>query len=146
MVLGVQVLRQVSLVNKNLGFRPIDTETPKSHNITTMSASLDMSEFLTKARRLIPFLPPLPLSPRGALEQDACLLYSRLPPELRMLIWEAYLGAHAVHVCRYSSLKKLRAKECLGWETDDRGPHFSQCGRAKVQCNHIALLLTCKKM
>jgi hypothetical protein len=111
-----------------------------------MPASLDISNLFTKARQLIPFLPPLPMSPRGALEQDACLLYSRLPLELRMLIWEAYLGSHTVHMCRYSPLNKLRAKECLGWEMDNRGPHFERCGRAKVQCSHGTLLLTCKRM
>ncbi|KAH6690665.1 hypothetical protein F5X68DRAFT_260061 [Plectosphaerella plurivora] len=113
---------------------------------TGMFASFDISKILTKARRLVPFLPPQPISPHGALTQDTCLIYSRLPPELRLVIWESYIGAHAVHIYRRGTSKKLCAKECSGWDTDDRGPHHNRCGSANVQCNHITLLLTCKRM
>ncbi|RYO85863.1 hypothetical protein DL762_005010 [Monosporascus cannonballus] len=89
-----------------------------------MSPSLSFHKLLTKARKLVPFLPPEPISPHTAKEQDAPLL-SRLPPELRQMIWETYFRGHAVHIHR--SRKRLRARECLIWDADDvfaRGPHF----------------------
>ncbi|RYP82409.1 hypothetical protein DL769_001663 [Monosporascus sp. CRB-8-3] len=92
-----------------------------------MSPSLSFHKLLTKARKLVPFLPPEPISPHTAKEQDAPLL-SRLPPELRQMIWETYFRGYAVHIHR--PRKRLRARECLIWDADDvfaRGPHFETC-------------------
>lgn len=112
-----------------------------------MSLSLNFHRLLANARKLVPFLPPQPISPREAKEQDASLLYSQLPPELRRMIWDTYLRGHTVHIHR--SRERLRAKECLKWDADDvvaPGPHYDVCGRANILCDHISLLLTCKKM
>lgn len=127
--------------------------TPLPFITTTMSLSLSFYKLLTKARNLVPFLPPAPISPRMTKEQDASLLFSRLPPELRQMIWETYFrghgqhGQHGVHIHR--SRKRLRARECLEWDADGviaRGRHFDVCTQAKIICNHISLLLACKKM
>jgi len=112
-----------------------------------MSPSLDFHKLRTTARKFVPFLPPAPISPGGAKEQNASLLYSKLPPELRQIIWETYFHGHAVHI--YRTYKALRARECL--KPDDGatlGPHFGQvCGLPKgISCDHLPLLLTCKRM
>ncbi|RYP54764.1 hypothetical protein DL768_000492 [Monosporascus sp. mg162] len=54
-----------------------------------MSPSFSFHKLLTNARKLVPFLPPQPISPHTAKEQDAPLL-SQLPPELRQMIWKTY--------------------------------------------------------
>ncbi|RYP63765.1 hypothetical protein DL771_009126 [Monosporascus sp. 5C6A] len=54
-----------------------------------MSPSFSFHKLLTNARKLLPFLPPEPISPHMAKEQDAPLL-SQLPPELRQMIWKTY--------------------------------------------------------
>lgn len=125
---------------------------PSPSTITAMMPSLSYHRLLTNARKLVPFLPPKPISLRMAKEQDASLLYSRLPPELRQMIWETYFRGHAVHVILHVSSKRLRGKECLTWETWDpdtnfkRGPHSVPCREAEIQCDHISLVLTCKNM
>lgn len=111
-----------------------------------MAPSLDFQKLLTNARKLVPFLPPTPISPREAKDQDASLLCSHLPPELRQMIWDTYFRGHVVHI--YRSYKRLRGRECS--KPDDGltlGPHFGVCGLpANILFGHLWLLLTCKQM
>lgn len=112
-----------------------------------MSPSLSFHNLITTARNLLPFIPPAPISSHRAKQQDASLLYSHLPPELRQMIWETYFRGHAVHIHR--SRQRLRARECLKWDADDvlaQGPHFDVCTQANILCDHLSLILTCKKM
>lgn len=107
-------------------------------------SSPSFDRLLTRARKLVPFLPPKPISPLGTKEQDSPLL-SRLPPELRWLIWDLYFRGYAVHP--YMEGNKLRAKECRTRLADaPRGPHYESCGNTPIQCDYVPLLLTCKKM
>ncbi|MBE3049183.1 hypothetical protein IMZ48_43135, partial [Candidatus Bathyarchaeota archaeon] len=108
-----------------------------------MSSSLG-HKILANARKLVPFLPPKPISPLTAKDQDALLL-SRLPLELRELIWERCFYGYAVHVV--PSRGKVHARVCREWDDGLRGPHFDSCGHKKrIECDFISLLLTCKKM
>lgn len=119
---------------------------PSTLKSIAMSPTSRRRKILTQVRRLIPFLSPAPISSHKAKQQDASPLYSRLPPELRQIIWEIYFRWHIVHISY--SRGKLRAVECLERHTDRIfvwGPHFGVCGPATPQCNHISLLLTCKK-
>ena len=105
-----------------------------------------LHNLFTNARKLVPFLPPKPISPHTAKDQQNALLVARLPTELRQMIWDTYFHGHAVHI--YAQREKLHARECLEWGMDDAslGPHSGSCGRKKIRCDHISLLLTCKKM
>ena len=118
---------------------------PFSHHTTAMSSSFSFHKLRANARKLVPFLPPKPISPLTAKDQDA-LLISQLPLELRQLIWGTYFRGHAVHV--YPDSERIRGRECIKRKADDdsRGPHFDVCGKANRRCNHISLLLTCKQM
>lgn len=101
-------------------------------------------QFLTNARKSVSFLLPKPISHLATKEQDALLL-SRLPPELRRMIWKTYIGTHAVHV--YPGGGTVRAEECLKLDGDaEYGAHFDLCSREKIRCDYVSLLLTCKKM
>ena len=55
-----------------------------------------LDSLLTKAHDLMSFLLPKPISPRGTKGQPIPLL-SRLPPELRWLIWDLYFRGYPVH-------------------------------------------------
>ena len=118
---------------------------PLFYHTTAMSSSLSFHKLRANARRLVPFLPPKPISPLTAKDQDA-LLINRLPPELRQLIWGTYFRGHAVHI--YPNGERIRGRECIkGYpDNDSKDPHFDVCGKANSQCNHISLLLTCKQM
>ncbi|CRK12271.1 hypothetical protein BN1708_010414 [Verticillium longisporum] len=116
-----------------------------------MSTPSSFQKLMTKARHIVPFLHPLPISPRFAEEQEASPLYSQLPVEVRQMIWQSFFGEnHAVHI--YLSRKRIRAKECTQIDLEDMstwGPHYrgvcSQLG-TRSQCDHVSILLTCKKM
>ncbi|EEY15057.1 predicted protein [Verticillium alfalfae VaMs.102] len=116
-----------------------------------MSTPSGFQKLMTKARNFVPFLPPLPISPRFAKEQDASPLYSQLPVEVRQMIWQSVFGEHhAVHI--YLSRNRIRAKECTQVDLEDTstwGPHYrgacSQPG-TRSQCDHVSFLLTCKKI
>ena len=114
-------------------------------NKATMSSSLRLHKFRTRARKWVPFLSPKPISPNFAEEQDAPLL--RLPAELREIIWETCFRGHLVHVVTGGS-PGVRSRECLGGAADDpwTGPHYTTCGLKRLRCGHITLLLACKKM
>ena len=114
-----------------------------------MSPSLTFHELLAKARKLVPFLPPPPISPRRAKEQDASPLYSQLPPELRQMIWEICFCGHTVHISQ--SRKKLCAKGCIELDVNGapaRGFHndCSRINQPSTPSDYISLLLTCKRM
>ncbi|PON19214.1 hypothetical protein C2W62_03915 [Candidatus Entotheonella serta] len=117
------------------------------------------------ARKLVPFLPPKPISPRRAKEQDASPLFRQLPPELRQMIWGTYFRGHAVHLflpspqtrmrggkqlLKFYSSKRLRGKECLTWDPDFQHEwdlHRVLCCKpeTEIPCDHMSLVLACKK-
>ncbi|KAF3356782.1 Protein CobW [Verticillium dahliae VDG1] len=83
-----------------------------------MSTPSSFQKLMTKARHIVPFLHPLPISPRFAEEQEASPLYSQLPVEVRQMIWQSFFGEnHAVHI--YLSRKRIRAKECTQVDLED---------------------------
>ncbi|KAK2601890.1 hypothetical protein QQS21_004577 [Conoideocrella luteorostrata] len=111
-----------------------------------MPLSRHYQSFVTKALKLVPLFAPEPISPRRAHEQDASFFY-RLPLELREIIWRQYFGKHAVHV-RVLKSKRLYSIECLLWNIDDdyeKLAHYIE-HRDAALCDHISLLLTCKRI
>ena len=107
---------------------------------------LGVDKFLSKARNLVSFVPPKLISPLSTKDQASPLL-SRLPPELRWLIWDLYFRGYAVHPY-VDGKKRLRAFECAGRLTSHDSPdsHYELCNHKPVPCDYIPLLLTCKKM
>lgn len=122
---------------------------PLPSSTIAMTPSLNYDNLIKNVRKLVPFLPPEPISPRNTKKQDTSPLYAKLPPELRQMIWITYFHGHAVHLVIRG--KKLCGKECLNWEGDFsfRGhSHMGSCRKrgTQLQCGHISLALTCKKM
>lgn len=115
-----------------------------------MSPSFGLRSFIAQIRK-IARVPPEPISAERTNDQSLSILFGRLPAEIRQMIWQAYFGAHAVHIFRGQG--RLQARECVKWPAGGDGetvfvpgPHFGQCTRPGTLCNKLSLLLTCKRM
>ncbi|KAL3952386.1 hypothetical protein ACCO45_012329, partial [Purpureocillium lilacinum] len=145
---------------------PAPRQTASSSSLTAANmSSISSYGVWLNARKLVPFLPPKPISPRRAKEQDASPLFRQLPPELRQMIWDTYFRGHAVHLflpspqtrmrggkqlLKFYSSKRLRGKECLTWDPDFQHEwdlHRVLCCKpeTEIPCDYMSLVLACKK-
>lgn len=106
----------------------------------------DIDKFLRKARDLVSLARPKPISPLGTKDQDSPLL-SRLPPELRWMIWDLYFRGYAVYPY-VDGKERLRAFKCAARLTRPASPdsHDDSCYHKSFPCDYVPLLLTCKEM